>query len=273
MGKRIFSGAILVLVTIAVVVFNRSFPLLLPIVIALISAASVYELAGAAGVSKNLWLTGPSLILAVAVPFLISTPWIGLALFLYTVVLFLVQLRVHADYTFREIGVLYSMTLLIPLALSLTVPLRDEHEKYGIVLVVFCIAVAWVSDAGAFFAGKFLGKHKLCPNISPKKTVEGLLGGFVLNFLFMMLAGVVLEAVYGAEISVSYLSLVLLSIGGSAISVLGDLSFSLIKRGCHIKDFGNVIPGHGGFLDRFDSVIFTTPFVYYLTSFLPAILA
>ena len=123
MGKRIFSGAILVLVTIAVVVFNRSFQLLLPIVIALISAASVYELAGAAGVSKNLWLTGPSLILAVAVPFLISTVDRTGAVSVYRRAF----LRVHADYTFREIGVLYSMTLLIPLALSLAVPLRDEH--------------------------------------------------------------------------------------------------------------------------------------------------
>jgi len=270
LGKRIFSGAVLVVMIAAVVIFNQSFPLILNLAVALVSVSAVYELAAAAGLSKNVWMLVPSLLLAAAVPLVIGTYWTGVALFLYTVFLFLAQLRCHADVPFREVSVLYSMTLLIPLALSASILMRDQNPRYGIVFVIFCIAVAWVSDAGAFFAGKFFGKHKLCPNISPKKTIEGAVGGFVLNFLFMMAAGFAVSRIYEAA-SVSYLSLALLAIGGSAISILGDLSFSLIKRGCHIKDFGNVIPGHGGILDRFDSVIFTTPFVYYLTLFLPAV--
>ena len=271
MGKRVFSGAALILMIAAVVIFNTSFPWILNIAVAVVCVSAVYELSTAAGLSKNLFFLIPSVLVAAAIPFVIGTLWTGVCLFLYTIVIFIAQLRYHEAYTFRDVSILYSMALLIPLALGTAVPMRDQSPQYGVFSVVLCVAAAWVSDAGAFFAGRLFGKHKLCPNISPKKTTEGVVGGFVLNFLFVVAAGAVAGRVYGAAASVSYLSLALIAIGGTSVSILGDLSFSLIKRGCHIKDFGNVIPGHGGILDRFDSVIFTTPFVYYVTMALPVI--
>ena len=147
-----------------------------------------------------------------------------------------------------------------------------RQGEYGLLYVVLGIAAAWISDVGAFCAGKLFGKHKLCPQVSPKKTVEGVVGGFFLNLLFMLLVGVLAPVIYG-DARVSFLSLVLLAAGGTAISILGDLSFSLVKRGCGIKDFGKVIPGHGGILDRFDGVIFTAPYTYFLLSVLPVMIS
>ena len=110
------------------------------------------------------------------------------------------------------------------------------------------------------------------PFFSPKKTVEGAIGGLVVNVAFVMLCGLFFSQVfYGGEKQVNYLSLFLIGFFGTFVSMLGDLSFSLIKRSCHIKDFGQVIPGHGGILDRFDSVIFTAPFVYLLVEYLPIV--
>ena len=128
-------------------------------------------------------------------------------------------------------------------------------------------AVSVLGSLGAYFVGSFFGKTKLCPEISPKKTVEGAIGGMVVNMLVLVLIGWIYELLFPAD--VNYISMLLIGFGSSVISILGDLSFSLIKRSCNIKDFGQVIPGHGGILDRFDSVIFVSPFVYYICLWLP----
>ena len=99
--------------------------------------------------------------------------------------------------------------------------------------------------------------------------MEGLIGGFVLNIAAMLVFGLVFSWSYGGMVPVNYLTLGLIGLFGSALSVVGDLSFSLIKRSCHIKDFSNILPGHGGILDRFDSVIFVAPFVLLLVQVLP----
>ena len=100
-----------------------------------------------------------------------------------------------------------------------------------------------------------------------------MIGGFVLNVVAMLVFGYVFQALfYSYEVDVSYLSLLVIGFVGAGLSVIGDLAFSLIKRSCHIKDFSEIIPGHGGILDRFDSVIFVAPFVYFLVQFLPIVI-
>ena len=136
--------------------------------------------------------------------------------------------------------------------------------------VIIAIFAAWVADVGAFVAGSLWGKHKLCPNISPKKTIEGAIGGFVLDIAAMLVFGAVFQAAF-YSVMVSYLPLFIIGAGGAALSILGDLSFSLIKRSCHIKDFSELIPGHGGVMDRFDSVVFVAPFVLLVVRMLPII--
>lgn len=267
MVTRILSGAILVLFVAAIVVFNSSFPLALNIVVAVISSWAVMELFGAMGMAKRYTFLVPSLLCAVALPFSTVVPIGPLVVFLYLTLMFTAQLKEHASVSFKDIGVLMLMSVMIPAALTTLVLIRNHSTEHDMFPVIVTILAAWAADVGAYFAGVFFGKHKMCPNISPKKTIEGAVGGFIFNVLVMVACGLAFSAY--SQTQVHYLPLVLIGAIGWGYSVLGDLSFSLIKRSCHIKDFSHLIPGHGGILDRFDSVIFVAPFVYFLLTFLP----
>ena len=280
MKERVASGVSLVIFLAAIVVFNSTFPAALNIAIALISVLAVFEIISALGLSKNFVLLVPSLIFSAVIPLLQLVPTQQIqadtlqqaAYFLYTVVIFGALILYHQVITFREVGVIYSMSLMIPSALETIISIRTLGGRHGMFYVIIAIFSAWIADTGAFFAGRRWGKHKLCPNISPKKTVEGVLGGFALNIIAMVVFGYLFHAIYYAySVEISYLTLVIIGFFGTIMSILGDLSFSLIKRSCHIKDFGEIIPGHGGILDRFDSVIFEAPFVYLLVQFLPIV--
>lgn len=138
---------------------------------------------------------------------------------------------------------------------SYHVLLVDQTEEYSI-LVWLIVLTAFGTDIMAYFAGVFLGKHKLCPKISPKKTIEGSVGG--------ILGSIILCGLF-SRIFIPGLLMHCLIIGllGGIVSQFGDLTASIFKRKMGIKDYGNLIPGHGGILDRFDSVLFTAPMVYY----------
>lgn len=127
---------------------------------------------------------------------------------------------------------------------------------------------AWGTDTFAYFTGYFLGKNKLAPVLSPKKTIEGAIGGVVgaalLGFVYAWTYG----TYYNSDV-LSYLSMVsLITAFSSVVAQFGDLSASTIKRSLNVKDFGNILPGHGGILDRFDSVLFTAPFIYITLYFI-----
>lgn len=132
----------------------------------------------------------------------------------------------------------------------------------GKILVLLPFVIAWLSDTFAYYVGRYLGKsrftRKLCPEISPKKTVIGFYGG-IAGSVF----GVLLWANFLIKIDSPWYELILFGIVAGIISQIGDLVASLIKRFIGVKDYGNIIPGHGGILDRFDSILFITPIVYY----------
>ncbi len=150
--------------------------------------------------------------------------------------------------------------LVFPLMLSCLLRLRMV-PSIGKILVFLPLCISFGSDTLALFAGMFFGKHKLAPHVSPKKTVEGGIGGIVGGVL-----GTLLLAYIGANvISDAFMGpreILLFGTIGSVISQIGDLSFSVIKREFGVKDYGKLLPGHGGILDRFDSVTFVAPFVY-----------
>lgn len=269
MVQRVLSGIVLTVFMIAVIVFDKIFPLALNIAVAVISVMAVHELAAALGLQNKWFLCLPSLAAAAIVPFC-NEQFQFMTYCVYTLIIFSALIVCHRETTFKEVAVLYSMVVIIPCALHTLVSLRELNLSHGMFYVLIAVLAAWVADVGAYFAGTLFGQHKLCPEISPKKTVEGLVGGTVVDMVVMLLCGVWFSAVfYQGQVGVNYIALLLIGLFGSLISVLGDLSFSIIKRSCHIKDFGQVIPGHGGVLDRFDSVIFTAPFVYLLVMFLP----
>ncbi len=127
--------------------------------------------------------------------------------------------------------------------------------------------IAWVCDTCAYFTGRALGKHKLVPKLSPKKTIEGAIGGIIGSVIVGAIIGYIISEREGLDARV-ILVLVLITFVGSIIAQLGDLLASGIKRDHNIKDYGTLIPGHGGIMDRFDSVIFVIPCIYFLAAVL-----
>ena len=145
-------------------------------------------------------------------------------------------------------------------------------EQYGYDAVFFILLIlcfAWGGDTCAYFAGRAFGKHKLCPVVSPKKTVEGAIGGVLGTMVFGVAATLIysiaadrMEAFTRSNIGVSmYVVIALLACVAAVLGIYGDLFASVVKRQCGIKDYGTIFPGHGGILDRFDSVMFIAPFV------------
>ena len=155
---------------------------------------------------------------------------------------------------------------MIPLMFSSLVRLgAGEYSRVNI-LLPFVISIT--CDSGAYFAGITIGKHKLAPRVSPNKTLEGSAGGFICGTLCTMLYGWILTF---AGYQVNFILLACYGFLGSLVCQIGDLSFSVVKRLVGIKDYGNIIPGHGGVLDRFDSAIFVAPLIELLMIWVPAI--
>lgn len=158
-------------------------------------------------------------------------------------------------------GVLY------PVMLSALLQLRMMEQ--GQFLVMLPIVVAFLTDIGAYFFGMFLGKHRGITLVSPNKSAEGFVGGLVSGVLFMLGYGLVMTHGFGLEVDMFRLALY--GLLGSLVTMLGDLSFSLIKRQFGVKDYGSLLPGHGGMLDRFDSMSFAAPTMWVLVTLFPAI--
>lgn len=157
------------------------------------------------------------------------------------------------------IGILY-----VPLMAGCLYLIRAIPEK-GVYLIWFVFIISWITDTMAYFSGMAFGKTKLCPSVSPKKTVEGSIGGIIGSTAACIGYGMFLNT-YGI-INVSIINLAFMGILGSVISQIGDLAASSIKRNVGVKDFGKIMPGHGGMLDRFDSILFVAPLIYYYISY------
>lgn len=137
-----------------------------------------------------------------------------------------------------------------------------EGGRYLVWLIFLC---SWGCDTCAYCVGKLIGKHKMTPVLSPKKSVEGAVGGVVGAALLTLIYGLIFQSSMGTDLPY-ILIMVVICTAGALLSMVGDLAASAIKRNFEIKDYGRLIPGHGGILDRFDSVIFTAPVIYYLAA-------
>lgn len=193
-----------------------------------------------------------------------------LALMVLLCVLFLVAVLTYGkEDAFRAENVLFCLMggILYPVLMASLVRLRMMEN--GPFLVMLPIVSAFLTDTGAYFVGMFLGKHRGIVPVSPKKSAEGFVGGLLSGVLFMLCYGLVLSRFFGLEADL--LRLALYGFVGSFVTMLGDLAFSLIKRQYGIKDYGALIPGHGGMLDRFDSMSFAAPTMWLLVTLLPAL--
>ena len=274
MGKRILVAV--VCIPLIFIVFFCLPPIALPIVISVLSMIALHEVLWSTGFVKNPRISGLSIALSGVIPF-----WVFIGegmrsalcgIFLYFILVFAVAISSHYTVTMEKMGGAFFFAMLIPYFLSSFVRLNamwDGAVHIGTYLILLPLVAAFTSDAFALFAGMAFGKHKLAPELSPKKTVEGAVGGFVGAILCCLAYGAVMQYVF--LLQVNYLFLAVYGALGSLVSQVGDLSFSYIKRQYGIKDFGNIFPGHGGVLDRFDSVIFCAPLIEILIHWLPAL--
>ena len=264
---RVITSLVLIAVLAAVaLVFDT---LLLNAVIALVCALALLELLKATGLTHHCWLTVLVLVQALFIPFA-RTPFLAPAvlplLFVVTFGYFLLLVVAFGKVSLSNCATALLLGFIVPLFFSSAVFIRDLHGGVqGGFYVLVALGAAWLSDTSAYFVGTFFGKRKLAPKVSPKKTIEGTLGGIVISTGLILILGLVYQARMGAR--VDFLALALLSPVFSVIAMLGDLTASAIKREYGVKDFGTIMPGHGGVLDRFDSVLFTLPAVYVATRY------
>ena len=182
-------------------------------------------------------------------------------------ILFAEMLIFNKQISFQQLTITFFGGFVIPFLLSAVVRLHNWENGRFYILLPFVIA--FLSDTGAYFAGRFFGKHKLAPTISPNKTVEGVIGGVLAAVLGVTAYCLILK--YAFSFNVRYLYIPVFGIFGSLGAVFGDLCFSAIKRQTGIKDYGNLIPGHGGILDRFDSMVVVAPLVELMMIYMPMV--
>lgn len=262
--ERTISAVVIVLVALAAILPGG---IILAAVLYVVSVIGYLELTKACGVRKGekrngLEITGIAAITCYyPVIYLVEdTSYAVMVIVLSMMAMMSVYVfaypRFHAD----QVMAAYFSLIYAPVMLSFVYLTRQLDN--GIYLVWMIFISSWISDTFAYLTGVMFGRHKLAPVLSPKKSVEGAVGGIAGAALTGALFGVLFRSAF--EIEQIVLILTVVGGAGSVISQVGDLAASAIKRNHEIKDYGKLIPGHGGIMDRFDSVIFTAPITYFL---------
>ncbi|MCF2669576.1 MAG: phosphatidate cytidylyltransferase [Clostridiales bacterium] len=265
MKKRVIFGVVgLIFVLLALYRFP---PIVLEAALAALSALATYELLGSTRLVRDRVMLALAVLYSLTYAFSLSTmakaqPYSAMLshilLTVFLLALFARLLQKHATVGAQEAACAAFGGICLPYLLLSLIRIF-QIPQIGPFLVLLPLVAAWGSDTCALFAGILFGKHKLAPVVSPKKTVEGAVGG-VVGATVIMLAVV---AVFNrfTPVDIPFFAAAVLGAVGAVIGQLGDLTFSVIKRQTGIKDYGHIFPGHGGVLDRFDSVIFVAPVV------------
>ncbi len=271
MAVRLISSFVGIVLALIVLFLNQTF--LFPLALSGIICIILYELAQAVDGAKFRTALAGMLLYGAVTPFLEFygvQQYLTMAQFICLLLVFVEFLRSSKTFHVEQIAFMVMSAVLVTKSLCLLVSLK-QADAHGMLYVVLGLCGGWIADSGAYFAGVSLGKHKLCPEISPKKTVEGFIGGLLSNaviFPLICLGYVLIFKEQAAGVHINYIAAVFLGILCAAISVLGDLCASIVKRQKGIKDYGSIMPGHGGLMDRFDSVLFVVPALYgFLTLF------
>lgn len=240
------------------------------IIVGLASAFMTGEYLNAKGLLKVYELSIPCLLVSFALSQTVISQYLFLIFLVFMMIAFSVLILSHKKISYIDLAYAVCGTLLISFGMSALPTICSSGIGVAFYFVTV-FALPWMADAGGFFIGATMGKHKLCPNISPKKTVEGAVGGVIFCIISALIVGVVFQYIIMPDYKINFWALALLGLLDAPISILGDLSFSLIKRSLNIKDYGSIFPGHGGMLDRFDSIVFTAPVLVAVNQFIPFI--
>jgi phosphatidate cytidylyltransferase len=244
--------------------------------LAIVSAIGAWELLRMARAGGAEPLDIPAIVLAAAIPLAVHASYLGVFQVTLTIALLVFLALLSTVIWARGIAgkplVSFSVTvacIIYPALVSYMYPLRYHQYTVsalaGTVLVMFPIAVTWATDTGAYAFGRMLGKHKLIPSVSPAKTVEGAVGGLIVAILGAWIYAHFLLRPF-AQLGLSPMGLVIFAVACGVVGQLGDLAESLLKRDAGVKDSSKLLPGHGGILDRFDSLLFVLPVAFLLLS-------
>ncbi len=264
MVTRLITAAIGVAIALIVLFLHNT--VVLPIAAGIISVLALYELLRA----NNLLRYHLSSIASLAYAFLLPCVQVGILARYRSMMVIVAICCVLFDYVRHQkkmadktFFTFLAGMFLIPPAMAAAVTLNEAHENHGVAYLVLALGGAWIADTGAYFVGSAFGKAKLCPAISPKKTILGFAGGIITNVIFF----IVFSAIYcsvmtkkGIPMGINWFATVLVSMVCAILGTLGDLAASTLKRQLGMKDYGDIMPGHGGVLDRFDSVLLVLPF-------------
>ncbi|MBO7148727.1 MAG: phosphatidate cytidylyltransferase [Clostridia bacterium] len=262
MAQRVITGLILVAVFVPLLIFSDT--VLFTVAVSLLSLIGVWEMLSCLGAKKLYGIIVPSLIMASGAPLCIRlspmdmpAAWaIGMILlYLFWLAAYCVIKR--GSVTYSLVTSVFMSVIYITAGFSSLILLSDSTLGAYVFWLVFI--GAWVTDTMAYFCGFLFGKHKLIPEISPKKTIEGAIGGTLFAGLAFVLYGFIVSKVSGIPMHLMFLFIT--GIISAIVAQFGDLIASAIKREAGIKDYGSLFPGHGGVLDRFDSIIALSPFI------------
>lgn len=285
MKQRVITAAVL-LALLAVVVWQIYTPLFV-IVFAFLSAVAANEIMKCAKV-KNKFIVIFGTAVAAFIPFTssddIMRPWINSSTWgnfisilppaaLITVVVIVFFIAMIFDYKetkFEDVAVSTVASVLVPYGFAMFGALRDHYNyrsPIGVYLIFYGLICALGTDTGAQLGGMAFGKHKMAPNISPKKTVEGAICGIITGFFLNMIALLLYNRFAASTLDRRFvITLLICAPFVGAFSMMGDLTASVLKRNFDVKDFGKIFPGHGGVMDRFDSSLFTVPLTFVIVS-------
>ena len=269
MKKRILTAVVLVPVLLAVLFAAPK--ILTAILFCILCAVAAFEILYNTKLITHVRMTVYTVLVAAIVPiwcyYGMDHTWGLTVTFIYIALLFAEAILSYPTIQLESISVCLTGGLLIPYLLSSLVRVITTPMGRYVILIPFI--VAFLADSGAYFIGCRFGKHKLAPLISPKKSIEGVFGGVAAAILGMMLYTAIMQL--GSGFDVNYGFALVYAILGAMTGVFGDLCFSLVKRQVGIKDYGNLFPGHGGVLDRFDSMILVSPLIELLLIILPVV--
>ena len=254
MLKRILTSIWALAILFFVLLFSET--VVFPIAVAVVTLFCLFEMFRCMQLEKKLALGVPAYLIAIAAPFLLRSPLplakstviLTVCAVLYLIYTFALIIWSHGSLPFEKVAATYMINLYIVFAMNFILYVRDFGDK-GKYIYLLIFLGAWITDTFAYFTGRLFGKHKLIEDVSPKKTIEGSIGGILFCCITFLIFGWSIGQIsYWWRWLISGLFI-------SIISQIGDLILSVIKRHYGIKDYGSVFPGHGGMLDRFDSIL------------------
>ncbi|MDD6313214.1 MAG: phosphatidate cytidylyltransferase [Firmicutes bacterium] len=263
MKQRVLAGVVGTPLIILAIFLSKFAPFW-AIAVTLLSAIAAYEMLRCIGVIAKRAVTFPALIYSIVVP--LSSIWyisdgsINYGFLYNAAIVFLFIMMFIGIFAHEQVGIdkiFIAVASIIYVTNSFTSLILLRRLEHGLLLLILVFMGAWVTDVFALFSGMLFGKHKLAPKISPKKTVEGAVGGLIFCVISFVIYALVANKVGGVSINIALI--ILVGVITSIFSQLGDLAASTVKRAFGIKDYGNLIPGHGGIMDRFDSIIAVSP--------------